>query len=276
MAHTHRPSILVLVETWVVSARVAPFLERLGYDGGFFVDPVGFSGGIWVFWQTQALSIQVLCHSRQYIHMRVQPTIGPIWLFTAVYASPRASLRDSLWRDLHSLAGAMVDPWLLVGDFNVIVDSSERRGISISRSLVCKKFIDLIDQCHLLDLGFSGTPFTWARGRVRKRLDRALANAQWRIAFEEAAVLHIPRTKSDHSPLLINLDPSLPSVYAKPFRYQVAWTTHKDFSNLIAGNWETDRPLEEATSRLATTLKAWNKRSFGNVFRRFLLTWIVH
>ncbi|KAJ4847785.1 hypothetical protein Tsubulata_003331 [Turnera subulata] len=195
IVRTHRPSIIVLVETWVESAKVAPFLERHGYNGGSFVDPVGFSGGIWVFWQTHELRIRVLCQSRQYVHMCVQPTNGPRWFFTAVYASPRASVRDSLWRELSCLAGTMSDPWLLAGDFNVITNPCECRGISISRSPVCKKFVDFIEQCHLLDLGYTGTPFTWARGRVRKRLDRALANAEWRTAFEEAAILHLPRTK---------------------------------------------------------------------------------
>ena len=34
-------------------------------------------------------------------------------------------------------------------------------------------------------MGFSETKFTWERGGVKERLDRALCNAQWRLKYEE-------------------------------------------------------------------------------------------
>lgn len=56
----------------------------------------------------------------------------------------------------------------------------------------CRKFAQWIHDCGLIDMGFSETKFTWERGGVKERLDRALCNAQWRLKYEEASVLHLP------------------------------------------------------------------------------------
>jgi len=57
-------------------------------------------------------------------------------------------------------------------------------------------------------------------------IDRALANVEWRTQFPEALVLHHPRTHSDHHPLLILLEGLTSIPLCKPFRFELAWTTH--------------------------------------------------
>ncbi|KAK8640354.1 hypothetical protein V6N13_008110 [Hibiscus sabdariffa] len=49
-------------------------------------------------------------------------------LVTLVYASPSSSRRKSLWPHLHNLATSISHPWLLMGDFNSTLDTSERKG----------------------------------------------------------------------------------------------------------------------------------------------------
>ena len=38
-----------------------------------------------------------------------------------------ASLRKDLWSDLAQLAGTITEPWLIAGDFNVILSPDEKR-----------------------------------------------------------------------------------------------------------------------------------------------------
>ena len=84
----------------------------------------------------------------------------------------------------------------------------ERRNCSSDLERRCANFNHWIENIGLIDLGFSGPQFTWARGRNPKsrqcaRLDRGLCNDQWRMRFQEAGVRHLLMHESDHCPLLI-------------------------------------------------------------------------
>jgi hypothetical protein len=67
-------------------------------------------------------------------------------------------------------------------------------------------FQDALTDCELEDLGFSGDNFTWKRGRIRERLDRAVANGEWNIMYPGAVLQHLEYTKSDHRPILLDTD----------------------------------------------------------------------
>ncbi|KAI8012836.1 hypothetical protein LOK49_LG05G03328 [Camellia lanceoleosa] len=65
-----------------------------------------------------------------------------------------------------------------------------------------------MNRCKLMDLGCSGPNLTWSNGRqglanTLERLDRAVSNTEWRLAFSEGIVKNLPRTYSDHSPLIV-------------------------------------------------------------------------
>ena len=88
---------------------------------------------------------------------------------------------------------------------------------------VCRSWEDWLDSCKLIDLGFSGSSFTWTNKRfgkanIKERLDRLLCNQSWRHLFEEAIVTHLPRTHSDHHPIIIDLEGSPPPPHnRRPF-----------------------------------------------------------
>ncbi|KAH0743310.1 hypothetical protein KY290_031303 [Solanum tuberosum] len=47
---------------------------------------------------------------------------------TLVYASTNRHTRIALWDDLYTIATTMTSPWLVGGDFNVIIDDLEKYG----------------------------------------------------------------------------------------------------------------------------------------------------
>ncbi|KAK3023869.1 hypothetical protein RJ639_044000 [Escallonia herrerae] len=66
----------------------------------------------------------------------------------------------------------------------------------------------LISKNHLIDLGFSGNPFTWSNNRpllanIKERVDKAYASPCWSLLFPEASVIHLPGKASDHLPLVL-------------------------------------------------------------------------
>lgn len=70
----------------------------------------------------------------QFIHVRIGCSrSSKQFLFTAMYVSSHADLRRVLWQALNELSKLVERPWILVGDFNCIIDSSERsRGVTLS------------------------------------------------------------------------------------------------------------------------------------------------
>ncbi|XP_059432574.1 uncharacterized protein LOC132165893 [Corylus avellana] len=121
-----------------------------------------------------------------------------------------------------------IGPWLCIGDFNMILSQSEKYG---GRPYACSSndpFHSFLDSFGMIDLGFSGNPFTWSNKRqghrlIKERLDRGIANSHWIHLFPHFSVQHLPAYSSDHNPIILDTAPSnlfLP----RPFRFEEFWT----------------------------------------------------
>ena len=64
----------------------------------------------------------------------------------------------------------------MLGDFNEIITTSEKEGGNIRPQHYMQEFRDCIDDCGLQEVMVIGDLFTWSRGPIRERLDRALCN----------------------------------------------------------------------------------------------------
>ncbi|XP_061373833.1 uncharacterized protein LOC133316111, partial [Gastrolobium bilobum] len=126
----------------------------------------------------------------------------------------------------------------------------------------------------LLDLGGSGPWFTWKGpkflhlDRVFKRLDRACANASWKTTFTDAGVKVLPRIYSDHSPILVYLSNLDTGWKNRPFRFEIAWMEHYNFTQFLARSWNVVKDTRTNLHDLTPNLKRWNKIVFGNIFNR--------
>jgi exonuclease III len=72
-------------------------------------------------------------------------------------------------------------------------------------------FREVLSHCDVNDLGFSGVPWTFnnkqTRGRnVKVRLDSAVASSSWINWFSSARVNHLMTPRSDHLPILQDMD----------------------------------------------------------------------
>lgn len=144
--------------------------------------------------------------SEQEIHCMVQVYSNKQpWMLSAIYANYLSTVRNKLWESLINIHNTIGMPWLLGGDFNEILDSKEKfGGLPISNNRV-DKFMNCLNYCKLIDLGFHGSRFTWTNKRrhgntILERLDRFLANYEWLNLYPDAVVKHLPRTFSDHCP----------------------------------------------------------------------------
>ncbi|KAF7826983.1 uncharacterized protein G2W53_018147 [Senna tora] len=189
----HLEGIFIL-ETRQSGISADRIIGKCGFDFHERVAAEGFVGGIWGLWDAGRTGITVLLKHRQFMHLRIGNR-SDSWLLTVVYASPQAPSRRELWSELHELSRNIQEPWCVVGDFNAFVVDSEKQGGSSGGSRPDSLFHNWINSSSLIDLGFLGPEFTWHRGGVAARLDRALANSEWRVKFPEASVTHLPKYK---------------------------------------------------------------------------------
>lgn len=130
-------------------------------------------------------------------------------------------------------------PWLVLGDFNEITSQADKVGGRPFRESQCSDFENFTDAASLVDVGFHGNPFTWSNAReglalIRERLDRALVNPTWLDAFPSTKVIHLPKTHSDHCPILVSTETAMhdPSS-CFPFCCKKAWIYHPDFKDFF-------------------------------------------
>ena len=271
----NNPDILILTETRLGGDRAAELARSFPFDGFLCSNTIGFAGGIWILWKTEVVEVGHLCSTEQEIHASVKVRgSNSLWLISAIYASPRRSERRILWENLKIIAGLNNLPWVMLGDFNDILLCEEKWGgnrPSISR---IREFRNCLNACNMIDLGFSGPKYTWSNchdmiSLIMERLDRVLANSNWRILFPEASVTHLPRTHSDHCPVFLNLCPNIPCTLPRPFRFESIWFSHVDFPSVVEKAWATPAlNLSITFSIFAALVSAWNKSKFGNIFHR--------
>ncbi|KAK9668744.1 hypothetical protein RND81_13G083200 [Saponaria officinalis] len=165
------------------------------------------NGRIWLVWNPRNVSVIPLFSHAQCIHCRITHFGTNSSCFsTFVYASNDPATRLSLWNALCSLRP--VQEWIVLGDFNVIRDVSERISNVLPNLDDLLDFNACIMDCGLVDLNSCGCEYTWTNNqdglaRVWSKLDRALVNGSWLVYFLSSNVNFLPPGISDHSPALV-------------------------------------------------------------------------
>ena len=110
------------------------------------------------------------------------------WRFSGFYGDPCPSKRQLYWSLLRRLRDVDSLPWVCGGDFNELLSVNEKIGDSEKSISGIIRFREVIDDCDLFDLGWSGPSLTWnnrrvGQGNVQERIDRYFADNQWRDRF---------------------------------------------------------------------------------------------
>ena len=97
LAQDHDLAIMVIMETKIGGERAKEITDRLPFDMAIHTDTIGYSGGLWLLWNSDRVDISLLAKTEQEIHVTVKVCASNFsWLFSAVYASPRSEERAIL------------------------------------------------------------------------------------------------------------------------------------------------------------------------------------
>ncbi|XP_019257599.1 PREDICTED: uncharacterized protein LOC109235801 [Nicotiana attenuata] len=179
---------------------------------------------------------------------------------------------------LYAMASDMTVPWLVGGDFNVIWDEEEKFGGLPVHINEVDDFRHCINTCHLTDLGFKGSIYTWWNGRseencIFKRLDRCLGNMELQQTFPGLEVTYLSKTGSDHCLMLLKCDIES-SPIKKSFRFLNFWTKHDSFLEVVKENWSADFSANPFVlfnyklKKLKKALSVWSRATYGDLFQK--------
>lgn len=149
--------------------------------------------------------------------------------------------KAGFWEDLSRLGDRFAGPGAIVGDFNMVLDPCDKQGGKIVASSSTNGLYQLQLHHGLVDLGFSGASFTWCNGkkgsrRIKEQLDKAYANPAWASLFPKSQLIHLPRSSSDHCPILLQSQGQL-SLSPKLFHFEQFWSSEPSSVDVIQSSW---------------------------------------
>jgi endonuclease/exonuclease/phosphatase family metal-dependent hydrolase len=128
------------------------------------------------------------------------------WRLTGFYGEPSGKNKYKSWEYIRQLNIEFDLPWIILGDFNEILYAHEKEGGNMRPPGMTQNFRQCLSECGLEDLGYIGDIFTWRRGEIRERLDRAVGNERWSAMFPFAAVINKEHSRSDHRPIVVDTE----------------------------------------------------------------------
>jgi hypothetical protein len=195
-----------------------------------------------------------------------------MFLWTPCYGK-----RHESWALLKHLKQFQPIPWVCIGDFNEILVQEEKTGAVHRKERQMGQFRDALDTCNLRDLGFIGARYTWTNRRhdenfVSERLDRAVANPQWKAIYRVVKVFVLAGRASDHKPILMQfgLDGEEKPEYYRSFKFEAKWQLDEEFNDIVKEAWsggvEGATGIQIVHNKLATCQKSlvrWSGAKYG-------------
>lgn len=252
LIHTKRPKLVFLMETLANHNKMQFIRIRLGFYGLFTVDCIGHSGGLALLWKEES-NVTIMGYSRNHIDASVVLEEGAnTWRFTGYYGNPERSRRRESWQLIKHLATLSSLPWALMGDFNDILSSNEKRGRHPQPQWLINGFRDAVECSGLRELPFEGYQYTWERSRdtldwVEEKLDRILVSDSWVDLFGEARASSIIASSSDHLPIVLWPYPSIRFKGRRRFEFENSWIKEGECRDIVNRSWNLSRGFNLAS-----------------------------
>ncbi|XP_074288041.1 uncharacterized protein LOC141613199 [Silene latifolia] len=250
-------------------------LQRKKFKQFFILDNYSshLNGRIWVIWKDSSLNVQVQNKNSQWIHLSISQGAHVLEI-TFVYGFNHLAQRLPLWDFLVSNAGCS-SLWLVLGDVNCVRTVEERISSDPPNVVAMNEFNEAIASAGLDEIRTQGCCFTWTNKQDHEerkwvRLDRALVNSSWLLAFSDSYAEALTAGISDHSPLVISLEANAPARNYF-FKYLNCWGQDKQFKSLVCAERENSikgcamYTLVQHLRCLKGKLKGLHREQYANI-----------
>lgn len=264
-------------------AVISPFLvnEMLGtrFSSFAYLPADGTRGGILVACRSPELSCTP-CHCGQYsvsVLVSSEDNEGP-WCFTGVYG-PQADVDKIEFLDeLRSIQASITCPWLLAGDFNLLLEATNKNNLNINRRNM-GRFRRFVDEAELKDIHLHGRRYTWSTGTSRptlEKLDRILVTVEWDLLYPNSFLQALSSDMSDHCPLLLTTDAAVRP--KRRFHFENFWIKIPGYLAAVERGWQCSGDITDPFARLdqllrntAKELQSWSQKSVGQIKEQLLM-----
>lgn len=176
--------------------------------------------------------------------------------------------------------GGMHCPIMVAGDFNQVLSREEKFSANTRSIAVLNGYKISLKSWGLSDLWSFGVFYTWTNNRLGdeatyEKLDRAMANKEWKKIFPKAAMLSLPIQRSDHSPVVIDTYWHERPRY-RPKRFEEVWLRDDGVTQIISRVWgmrfsgSLSFQLVQKQNVLMRHLRNWGNLSYGSMRRKML------
>jgi len=192
-------------------------------------------------------------YTNNHITLKIVDFVCGTWRLTGYYRYPNEGRRKAAWDFLHHLSSLFPGLQCIFGDFNDIMDTSEKRGRTLRPNWLINGFRQAILDSGLYVL-VEGYPFTCFKSLstsrvVEERLDRALANNAWFNLFPDVVLENLVGPASDHCPILLNCSPvRRPHQAMRKCRYENAWQLELGFKDFVTHSWQINADWDSSYS----------------------------
>ena len=273
LSQENRCTIACLQETKMNYIDDAVVIETLGacFRANYAVLPaVGTRGGVLIVVHEDYYKIQQIEVQNHSVSAKLQATTGLAeWWITVVYGPQEENSKVQFLQDLRVFRQNFPGRWLVIGDFNMILQAQDKSNTNINRRLM-GVFRNWVNDLQLKELSLRGRRFTWSNDVTQTRIDRAFCTVDWDMMMPGYNLQALSSSVSDHSPLLIVGQRQVKRFTG--FRFEVFWPKVQGYNEIVQSAWNRELSLVNPYLRLLTKLertgkelRKWSRSKVGHV-----------
>ncbi|KAG4109651.1 hypothetical protein ERO13_1Z049387v2 [Gossypium hirsutum] len=230
----NNPDIIFLSETKMAANEFRRVQNNCRLQNALAVNSEGRSGGLAMIWK-DGMNVAIQNYSKHHIDSLIKLEGDKTLRVTGFYGHVNPSCRSSSWEMLRRVGDSAQEEWVVGGDFNAILNDSEKEG-----------------------------------GRRGERLDRFLTSVSVVENYPFIATKMVRQTQSDHDAIILDLWGKKPKDYPNDsrlsFKFDVCWAKDEDAKKVIERAWNRDgTDYGDKIERVRSALGPWQCKKYGKM-----------